>query len=129
MKAFIALLLTYSLFAASVSLGQDLPKVYIGEISDSQCAFKVHSNSGGHIEMLQSGMWGNTPAECTRSCVNAMGGQYVLVTLDSKEHTRNVYSIQEQQKVANFAGKKVKITGVFDPKTKKLHILTIELMS
>lgn len=127
MKA-LRLLLICGIFFAVVGAGQDAPKTYIGEISDSQCAHKVHSNSGDHAEMLKSGMAGNTPAECTQECVKSMGGQYVLVGAESKDHQQNVYSIQEQDKVANFAGKKVKLIGTFDPQTKKLRVRSVESM-
>ena len=128
MRTLIALIVICGFFIANLC-AEEAPKTFTGEISDSQCAYKVHSNSGDHNEMLKSGMMGNTVEACTRGCVKDMGGKYVLVTAASKEHKRNVYQIEEQEKVANYAGKKVKITGTLDDKSKKLRVHSIESMT
>jgi Protein of unknown function (DUF5818) len=61
-----------------------------GYIIDKSCASK-------------KGMWGNV--QCAQSCMKR-GDPAVLVTEDGK-----VYSIAEQDKVKDSAGKKVTITG------------------
>ena len=126
MRTYSAFIVICGFFIANLCSAQEAPKTFTGEISDSQCAYKVHSNSGGHNEMLKSGMMGNTAEACTLGCVNGMGGKYVLVTAASKERSSNIYQIEEQEKVANYAGKKVKITGTLDAKSKKLRVHSIE---
>ena len=59
------------------ALGQN-PKVYRGEISDSQCALNVHSLTRSHQEMLKSKSMGGTSASCTQYCIKYLGGEYVL---------------------------------------------------
>jgi hypothetical protein len=66
-----------------------------GVISDSHCGAK-HSAPGA--------------TDCVNGCVKG-GAKYVLVS-DGK-----VYDIDAQDKVAEFAGKSVKITGSCDGKT------------
>lgn len=128
MTAFRTYLLFCVLSVAGLCSAQQAAKTYIGEISDSQCAYKVHSKSGGHTEMLKSGVMGNTAEDCTQGCVKGFGGKYVLVIPESKQRNRDVYQIAEQEKVAPFAGKKVKILGAVDDKTKKLHVHSVERM-
>lgn len=112
--AFVIILVQF-LFAAD-----DAPITVTGEISDSQCAFNVHSNTNSHDDALKSGVLGRTPEACVRVCVG-MGGQFVVVDALNKK----VYHVANPEKVAGFAGKRVRIRGECD-KRSVLSVTTIE---
>jgi hypothetical protein len=52
--------------------------------------------------------------------VQYLGGDFVLST------KKEVYRLDNQEKVRLFAGQKVKISGTLDPKGKTIHIVDIE---
>lgn len=92
-----------------------------GMISDSQCAFNVHSNNGSHDDMIKTRFGGANAKECTQRCVKEMGGSYVLVVEDQ------IYRLDNQVLPAKFAGAKVKVTGTLvDAKTNTLHVRSME---
>jgi len=93
-----------------------------GEISDSQCAYKVHSTSGSHDEMMRVNKSGNTPETCTRFCVGKMGGIYVFVRYGK---TETIYHLDNEDTVATYAGRKVKARVNISADGKTLHILAI----
>jgi len=97
----------------------DENRAFFGEIADSQCAMNVHSLSRSHQEMLKSKSMGGTPASCALYCIKYLGGEFVLATKS------DVYRLDDQERVAKFAGEKVKIVGT-QPKKGTLHIVTIE---
>jgi hypothetical protein len=106
--------------AAGVAAGGDSITVS-GAISDSQCAFNVHSDSRSHDWMIKKGVYGaNDDKSCTLRCVKEMGGKYVLVA------KKDVYRLDDQTLPEKFAGAKAKITGILDAKTHTLHIQKIE---
>jgi hypothetical protein len=92
-----------------------------GEVSDSQCAFAVHSNTGSHDEVLKSGLFGRTAADCVRACVR-FGGKYVLVDGAKKK----VYQIDNPDKLSPYAAEQVRVRGTLDEKG-VLHVEEIEL--
>ncbi len=96
------------------------PQVFTGEISDTQCAFNVHSNSSSHEEMIKSNVMGSTPEECVRTCIKR-GGVYAFVDTVNK----TIYHLDDQIAASKFAGKKVQIRGVYDKQANQLHILEI----
>jgi len=102
--------------------GESDRKIFRGEISDSQCALNVHSLTRSHQEMYQSksGSAGKTPASCSLHCVDHLGGSFVL---SSKTH---VYRLDNQALPRAFAGEKVKVEGILDPKTDTIHVMSIE---
>ena len=102
--------------------GEDEPKTFRGEISDSQCALNVHSLTQSHQEMLKSksGDAGKTAASCSQFCIVHLGGKFVLV---SKGH---VYHLDNQDLPHGFVGEKVKVQGILDSKTEMIHVLDIE---
>jgi hypothetical protein len=109
------------LSAGTVCLaGDEHQDVFKGEISDSQCAFNVHSNTRSHDEMLKTKTMGSTPADCVRICVKNLGGQYVLQTKDK------VYKLDNQYLAGKSAALKVKVNGVLDPKTNIIAVKSIE---
>jgi hypothetical protein len=79
---------------------------FTGVVTDSMCS------SADHKAMRM----GPTDAECTVACVLAHGAEYVLY--DGKE----VYTLSEQMTPEKFAGKKVTVVGILDPKTKTIHV-------
>ena len=108
------------LFVASIAGAENKVETFTGEIGDSSCAYNVHSLSRSHKEMLKSGTFGKTAAECTRHCVKQFGASYVLV------HNNDVYRFEQQDVVAPFAGHEVKITGSLVEDGKTIHIDKIE---
>jgi hypothetical protein len=92
---------------------------FFGEIADSQCAMNFHSLSRSHQEMLKSKSMGGTGASCALYCIKYLGGDFVLATKS------DVYRLDAQEKVAKFAGEKVKIVGT-QPKKGTIHIVIIE---
>lgn len=77
-----------------------------GVISDNMCG-KDHSKMGD---------LGKDPAKCIEKCV-ASGAKYVLV--DEKGDS---YSLSDQEKTKDLAGKHVAITGHIDPSEKAIHV-------
>jgi hypothetical protein len=83
----------------------------VGEVSDSQCAFTVHSNTGSHGELMKSGLFGTTAADCVHTCIR-FGGRYVLVDHVKKK----IYRIANPEVVAAYASKQVHVRGTLDNK-------------
>src|SRR5580693_10469461 len=112
-------IVTVSIFCAfTVHAGEQNPATFKGEISDSQCAFNVHSLTKSHEEMLKSksGAAGHTPATCSIYCIERLGGKFVLVS------KKGVYHLDNQELPRKFVGGKVKVQGVLDAKTQILHV-------
>jgi len=82
----------------------------VGVITDDMCATKA-----GHATMRM----GSTGAECTIACVDAHGAQYVLY--DGK----TAYALSDQQTPQQFAGRKVKVTGTLNDKTRTILVASI----
>jgi hypothetical protein len=95
--------------------GEDTPKVFQGEVMDDMCA-----KSGSHTEMqkMMKSM-GNDAKTCTVECVK-LGGKYVLYDAASKTS----YVLDPQDKAKDFAGQKVKVTGISDGGT--IHVKSIQ---
>ena len=96
--------------------------LFRGEVSDSQCAFNVHSLTKSHEEMLKakSGAAGHTAGTCSIYCIERLGGKFVLVS------GKNVYHLDNQDLPRRFVGEKVRMHGVLDPKTDTIHVVDIE---
>jgi hypothetical protein len=124
-KIAIATVASVMFFAAGYTLAAD--KTFTGEIFDSQCA-----KAGSHEMMVKKEMpdkasMANDPMVkemCTKNCVK-MGGKYVLYDAAKKA----IYELDDQQKPADFAGKKVKVTGTYDKDRKTIHVTNIEAAS
>lgn len=99
----IVLIFSSAAFAGNV-------QTFTGEISDSQCATKVHSRDGSHTEMFKASHMGATPAQCARSCVHDFGGHYVLLHPSSG----TVYRLDNQTEADKFAGEHVTVRGVLE---------------
>jgi len=103
MRAAACLIILCSLALA----GTEREIVITGEVSDSQCAFNVHSSGNSHDDVIKTGVLGHTPEECTRSCVR-LGGKYVLVDSVHKK----VYHLANPVLVEGFAAKKVRVKAM-----------------
>jgi len=85
----------------SIQSGEPV-KTFAGEITDSICA-----PAGSHtVTIARTPGMGNDSESCTRKCAT-MGAKYVL--LDQATH--NVYLLDSQDKLAEFAGHKVRVVG------------------
>lgn len=100
--------------------GDGETRVFFGEISDSQCALNIHSLTRSHQEMLKSKSMGGNAKECADYCVKYLGGVLVLAS------KQDVYRFSNPEQVVGFTGRQVKITGSLQPKTKTIHVQTIE---
>ena len=94
-------LLVLSLLALSEQSGHDT-QTFTGEVMDSIC-----TPSGSHASTMAKmpGM-GKDSETCTKECV-ALGAKYMLY--DQTSH--RVYSVNQPDKLARFAGHKVRMTG------------------
>lgn len=99
--------------------GDETPRTFRGQIADTQCALNIHSLTRSHAEMLKSKATGGTEGSCATYCVRYLGGDFVL---SSKAE---VYRLDNQEKASQFAGKKVKITGTLEPRSKTIHLIEI----
>jgi hypothetical protein len=84
-------------------------QTFIGVITDSMCP------KGDHSQMQM----GATDADCTAACISIHGAEYVL--FDGKA----VYTLSDQKTPGKFAGKKVKVLGTLDAKSKKIQVDSI----
>lgn len=114
----IAIAATAALMLLGIGLTQAADRTFTGEIMDSSCA-----SMGSHAGM-QKGKDATDPAvkkACTEACVK-MGAKYVLYNATRKA----TYKLDDQQKPADFAGQKVKVTGTYDAATKTIHVTDIQ---
>jgi len=117
--------LSLVLLLAAYSFAKDKPKDSVitlqGSITDSQCAFNVHSETHSHEWMIKRGVQNaSDDKSCTLHCVKDMGGSYVLVV------KKEIYRLDDQVKAELFAGKNVKASGTLDAKSHTLHIFDIQ---
>ncbi|HKW16570.1 MAG TPA: hypothetical protein VJO35_03575 [Terriglobales bacterium] len=115
-----SLKVVFLLLAVAAFSSAEKKNVFLGEISDSQCAMNVHSLSRSHQEMIEKSTMGTDAASCAKACIRR-GGEWVLRDGD------NVYRLKNQADVDLYAGQKVKISGVLDPKTNTIDNTHIEV--
>jgi len=95
--------------------GQNDSQGFKGEIMDSLCA-----KDGTHDKMIdQMKSMGRDKATCTQKCIQ-LGAKYVL--FDPAKKT--FYELDDQDKAAAFAGRKVEVKGTID--RKKIKVASIE---
>jgi hypothetical protein len=104
MKSTIALLFISACFTAAA---QD--QNFTGVITDSKCGAK---HTGANAEK---------DAKCVQHCVEA--GKSVAFTLN--DGTKS-WKLSDQKTPAEFAGKKVSVTGTLDAKTSTIQVTKIE---
>jgi len=102
-----AIAAAFTLFAASVA-GAEAPKTFTGIVTDTMCGSKPHSNM----------MKDKTEAECVRLCARGPNG-YAL------SDGTAVMKLGDQKTPAQYAGHRVKVTGVYDEKSKTLKVESI----
>jgi hypothetical protein len=100
--------------------GDEPMRTFRGEIADNQCAQNIHSLTHSHQEMLKSKSMGGDSGSCAQYCVRYLGGSFVL---SSK---KEIYRLDDQAGAEKFAGKRVKVTGTLDAKTKTIHVSKVE---
>ncbi len=96
------------------------PEVFVGEVSDSQCALNVHSLTRSHREMLKNKLHGTTPADCVMYCIRYGGGHFVLAAKN------NVYRLDNEDAVKDFPARRVKIIGTYDKARNTIHVIKVE---
>jgi len=62
---------------------------------------------------------GGTSAECVRTCVKQMGGQYVLASGEK------IFRLDRQELADKFAGEKVRVKGELDKKSSTIKVESI----
>ncbi|HET6175913.1 MAG TPA: hypothetical protein VFE61_03200 [Candidatus Sulfotelmatobacter sp.] len=107
--------------AMAVAAQGQTPKIFRGEVSDSQCALNVHSLTRSHQEMLKSKSMGGTSNTCAVYCIERLGGYLVLSS------GNDVFRLDRADLVHGFEGQRVKITGTLDSKLKLIHVVKIDL--
>jgi hypothetical protein len=111
---------TAVLAMAGTAYGQT-PRVFRGEVSDSQCALNVHSLTRSHQEMLKSKSMGGTSNTCSVYCIEHLGG-YLVLSIGN-----DVYRLDRTDLVHGFEGRRVAVTGTLDAKIKQIHVVKIDL--
>jgi hypothetical protein len=78
------------------------PQTIVGEVTDTMCA-----PSKSHVSMMaKMPNMGHDASSCAKECAR-IGAKYVL--LDNQ--TGKVYQVDDQAKIAQFAGLRVRVTG------------------
>jgi hypothetical protein len=102
------------LLVAGFSAAAANKSTFSGEIMDKQCA-----QMSSHDNMMKDEGAKNAK-ECTLACVKS-GGAFALLDPQSKK----VYTIGNEEKVREYAGERVQITGDYDETTDVLHVKSI----
>jgi hypothetical protein len=111
----LAMGLVVLLTIVGVGFAAQKESTFSGEITDRYCA-KANSH-----EMMMKRHNSTTTKDCIPACVKA-GGAYVLVDAT----TKTIYELDDQQKPARFAERKVTVTGTYDKKTQTIHVTDIQ---
>lgn len=91
-------------------------RTFKGEIWDNICA-----KTGSHDAIMKkAGV--NTSAKCAIGCAMTHG-KYVLYNPSTKQ----VYQLDNQQQLLQFAGQKVQVKGTLEPSTSTIHVTNIAL--
>ena len=94
---------------AAATLAQPASKVLTGTITDSMCA------NADHVQMRM----GPTDAECAKACADEHDAKFMLY--DGKQ----TYELSDQKAAEKFAGRKVRVTGTVDAKSRTIHVTSI----
>lgn len=109
-KTLAAAVLVLIALSGAVSGARQAPQTFTGVITDERCGLQ------GHAAMQM----GPNDAECARACADEHGDALVLV---DGEH---VYRLSDQKRPREFAGTRVKVAGVLDPKTETIRVTAIQ---
>lgn len=98
-----------SVLAVAALAAAPAEQTFTGVITDDMCPNADHS----HMQM------GPTDAECAKACIDVHGAQYVLY--DGK----TAYTLSDQRTPEKIVGKKVKVIGTLNAKTKTIQVDSI----
>jgi hypothetical protein len=101
--------LIFNLLLAAALAASPAKQSFTGIITDDNCPKADHS-------IMR--MW-PTDAECAMACLEAHGALYGLY--DGKEF----YTLSDQRTPEKFVGKKVRVTGILNAKTKTIQVDSI----
>ncbi len=100
----------------SVNIYGAAERTFNGEIWDNICA-----KAGSHDAIMKkAGV--NTSAKCTIGCAMTHG-KYVLYNPSTKQ----VYQLDNQAQLLQFAGQKVQVKGTLESSTSTIHVTNIAL--
>lgn len=105
---------TILLVLAPFAFAQAKGHTFTGEIMDKQCA-----QMGSHENMMKAEGAKNA-RECALACAKN-GDKLVLLDSDAKK----VYVIEDDNKVRQYAGQRVQVTGTYDDSTETLQVKTV----
>jgi hypothetical protein len=117
-----ALIVTIILGLTTLRAAGESTEAFQGEVADSQCAMNVHSMTRSHREMLKGKSMGNTPADCSRYCIEHLGGKVVLVS------GKDVRYMDGAETLMQYLGKKVRVRGELEKASNTIHVSKIELV-
>jgi hypothetical protein len=95
-----------TILAAAALMWAAGSQTFTGTVTDSMCGADHKSMNMG------------TDEKCVTECVK-MGAKYTLFD------GQNAYTLSDQKSAANFAAKKVMVTGTLDEKTKTIQVSSI----
>ena len=98
-----------ALLLAGGALQSASPQTVTGMITESECF------DANHALMRM----GDTDAECAKACVDSHGATWLL--FDGKVS----WALSDQKAPAEFAGRRVVVTGAVDGKAKKITVQSI----
>ena len=97
--------LSVSWWTVAARSNQSPAQTFTGELTDSICA-----KSGSHHEMMaKMQSMGRDKETCTKQCAR-IGAKFVLFD----EASKRVYSLDDQAKPQQFAGRRVRVKGTLD---------------
>jgi len=97
------------LFSVTALSAAPASQTFTGTITDEMCG------RDGHASMRM----GPTDAACTKACVAEHDASYVLAT------ATEVYALSDQKMPERLAGRKVRVVGTLDSKTKTIHVTSM----
>src|SRR3954469_24478278 len=103
------LILLVLLAVAAAAAAAPHKQTFTGTITDSMCG------NADHAPMRM----GPTDAECTVACVGVHDADYVLFDGST------AYVLSNQSALEKFAAQRVTVTGVLDPKTRRIEVDSI----
>ena len=99
---------TLAVFAVSAGVMFAAGQTFTGTITDNMC------DKSDHADMKMG-----TDEKCVTECIKSMGGKYVLY--DGSK----TYELSDQKTPAQFAAKRVTVTGTLDAKTNTIKVDSI----
>jgi hypothetical protein len=101
--------LIFNLLVVAALASSPAKETFTGVITDDNCPKADHSVM----------RMGPTDAECAMACLEAHGALYGLYD------GTDFYALSDQKTPGQFIGKKVKVTGTLDAKTKTIQVDSI----